>query len=68
MSENREEIQKLENLIKKKGLKLSENKIEEISQNLYNIGLFLVHLKIKHSEQAKQQSLEDSNQLPRKPT
>ena len=59
MLENEEGIQKLKEFLNKKGLKGEEIEIEKIAQNLYELGLFLVRLKIKqHSQSTKFESTE----------
>ncbi|HIH52513.1 MAG TPA: hypothetical protein HA284_03180 [Nanoarchaeota archaeon] len=68
MLENQEGIQKLKDYLKKKGLKCSEEEIEKIAQNLYELGLFLVRLKVKeHSAQPKPQNTEVFEQIVREP-
>jgi len=47
MFEKESGIQKIKDFLKKRGLNLSENEIEKYAQNLYQLGLFLVQLKIK---------------------
>lgn len=54
MLENEEGVQKLKEFLKRKGLGGEEVEIEKIAQNLYELGLFLVRLKIKqHSQSTK---------------
>lgn len=52
MFEHTEEVQKIKDYLKKKGLQLSESETEKIAQNLYELGLFLVRLKIKQHSQS----------------
>lgn len=47
MIENEEAVQKLKDYLKKKGLQLPDNEIDKIAKNLFNLGLFLVRLKVK---------------------
>ena len=49
MLENGEAVLKLKDFLKKKGLQLPENKIEEIAQNLFRLGLFLVRRKVEEN-------------------
>ena len=59
MLENEEGIQKLKEFLNKKGLKGEEIEIEKIAQNLYELGLFLVQLKVKqHSALSKLKDVE----------
>jgi len=59
MFEHTEEVQKIKDYLKKKGLQLSESETEKIAQNLYELGLFLMRLKIKqHSQSTKPVNLE----------
>ena len=68
MTENDEGVQKLKDFLKKKGLQLPNNEIEKISQNLYELGLFLVRLKIKqHPKPPKPQKAESFRQITREP-
>lgn len=68
MLENEEGIQKLKEFLKKKCVKGEEVEIERIAQNLYELGLFLVRLKIKqHSKPPKPQNLEGFEQVVREP-
>lgn len=54
MLESEESVQKLKGYLKNKGFKLSDSEIDKIVQNLYELGLFLVRLKIKqHSQSTK---------------
>ncbi len=68
MLENEQGIQKLKEFLKKKGLNGEEIEIEKIAQNLYELGLFLVRLKVKqHSKPPKPQDLEGFEQITREP-
>lgn len=59
MLDNAEGVQKLKEFLKKKGLQGEEVEIERIAQNLYELGLFLVRLKIKeHSKPSKTSNVE----------
>lgn len=54
MEENHKEILIVENLLRKKEVCLDKKEIKKFATNLYEIGLFLVQLKIKqHSKQPK---------------
>ena len=47
MVESQEEVLKLKDFLKKRGLQLSDSEIESIAQNLYALGRFIVRLKVK---------------------
>lgn len=65
---NEKEVQKLRDFIGKRGIQLSDNEIEKIAQNLYELGVFLVRLKVKqHSKQAKTPNARDFEQITREP-
>ena len=65
---NADNIRKLVDVLKKKGFKGEEVEIEKIAQNLYELGLFLVHLKVKeHSTKPKPQDSEGFEQIVREP-
>ena len=65
---NAEDIRKLVDVLKKKGLQGEEVEITKIAQNLYELGLFLVRLKVKeHSTKPKPQNLVGFEQIKREP-
>mgnify|MGYP001558538175 CR=1 FL=1 len=56
---NADNVRKLVDVLKKKGLRGEEIEIEKIAQNLYELGLFLVQLKVKqHSALSKLKDVE----------
>lgn len=64
---NEKEVQKLKDFIKS-GSQLSENEIEKIAQNLYDLGLFLVRLRVKqHVKPPKPQNTESPGEKAGKP-
>lgn len=68
MIENDEKVQKLKDFLKKKNPQLSNNEVEEISKNLYELGLFLVRLKLKqHSKPPKPDEARGFEQITREP-
>lgn len=68
MLESAEGVKKIKELLKKKGSQGEEVEIEKIAQNLYELGLFLVRLKVKqHSKPPKPQNLEGFEQITREP-
>ncbi len=44
---NEENVHKLKGFLKNKGFQLSDVELEKVVQNLYELGVFLVRLKIK---------------------
>ena len=68
MTEHGEEVQKIGELLKKRGIQLSDSEIEAIAQNLYELGLFLVRLKLKtHSKAASKPKADGFKQITREP-
>ena len=68
MVENTEDVQKLKDFLKKKHPQLSEGEVEVKAQNLYELGLFLVRLKVKqHSKPSKSPKAEGFKQIVREP-
>ena len=53
MLEDEEGVQKIKNLLKKRGSQLGDNEIERIAQSLYALGLFLVRLKLQELTKQK---------------
>lgn len=65
---NEKEVQKLKDFTKKRGIQLSDNEIEKIAPNLYELGLFLVRLRVKeHPKQSKPQNAEGFEEITREP-
>lgn len=59
MLENEEGVQKLKDFLAKNNPQLTRSDVEKIALNLYELGVFLVHLKVKrHSELLKPKSKE----------
>ncbi len=68
MLENEEGVEKLKVYLRKKFPQLSDSEIEKIAPNLYELGLFLVRLKVKeHSKQSKPQNAEGFEHITEKP-
>ena len=68
MLENEEGVQKLKDFLGKKGFQLSKSEIERIAPNLYELGLFLVRLKVKqHAKPPKPQNAEGFELITEKP-
>jgi len=65
MLENEKEVSELRNFLKKRDLKLSDDEIEKIAQNLYKLGVFLVELQIKNHSKSKE--LENFEEIKREP-
>ncbi len=53
MLEKEEGVKKLKDLLKNKDSQISDSEAEKIAQNLYDLGLFLVHSKIKNINDKK---------------
>ena len=63
-----EAVTKIKDLLKKESPQLNNDKLENLAQNLYELGLFLVRLKIKqHSIPIKIEVSEEFEQITDEP-